>query len=85
MRNKLRDAYTEICVLSDVLAIAKEKKYMVLDPVPQEPQDHKPIIQVYARKKALNSAANVLLSGADRLRNSHIDQKSNRNASEVCI
>lgn len=82
VRNKLRDAYTEICVLSDVLAIAKEKRYMVLDPVPQEPPENKPIIQVYARKKALNSAANVLLSGADRLRNSHIEQRNNRNASE---
>lgn len=77
VRNKLRDALTEICVLSDVLAVAKEKRYMVLDPVPQEPSETKPIVQVYARKKALANAANVLLSGADRLRNSRSEQLNN--------
>ena len=40
-----------MCVLADVLAIAKEKRYMVLDHVPQEPLDTKPMVQVYARKK----------------------------------
>lgn len=29
VRNKLRSALTEVCVLADVLAIAKEKRYMV--------------------------------------------------------
>jgi mediator of RNA polymerase II transcription subunit 17 len=33
------------------LAIAKEKRYMVLDPVPQEIHESKPMAQVYARKK----------------------------------
>lgn len=85
VRNKLRDAYTEVCVLSDVLSIAKEKRYMVLDPVPQEPQETKPMVQVYARKKALSNAAHVLLTGADRLRNSHSEQRSNRNVSDFHI
>ncbi|XP_036147332.1 mediator of RNA polymerase II transcription subunit 17 isoform X2 [Monomorium pharaonis] len=69
VRNKLRNALTEVCVLADVLAIAKEKNYMVLDPVPQELVDVKPMLQVYARKKALQGAASVLISGAERLRN----------------
>ncbi|KMQ98286.1 mediator of rna polymerase ii transcription subunit 17 [Lasius niger] len=69
VRNKLRNALTEVCVLADVLAIAKEKNYMVLDPVPQEPVEIKPMIQVYARKKALAGAASVLMLGAERLRN----------------
>lgn len=60
---------TEVCVLADVLAIAKEKNYMVLDPVPQEPVEVKPMIQVYARKKALAGASAVLMLGAERLRN----------------
>lgn len=64
-----RNALTEVCVLADVLAIAKEKNYMVLDPVSQESAEVKPMIQVYARKKALGGAANVLITGADRLRN----------------
>lgn len=85
VRNKLRDAYTEVCVLSDVLAIAKEKRYMMLDPVPLEQHDIKPMVQVYARKKALSNAANVLLTGAERLRNSHTEQKSNRNGSDFHI
>lgn len=29
VRNKLRSALTEVCVLADVLSIAKEKRYMV--------------------------------------------------------
>lgn len=85
VRNKLRDAYTEVCVLSDVLAIAKEKRYMVLDPVPQEAQETKPMVQVYARKKALANAAHVLLNGAERLRNSHSEQRNNRNVSDFHI
>lgn len=85
VRNKLRDAYTEVCVLSDVLAVAKEKRYMVLDPVPQEPVETKPMVQVYARKKALSNAANVLLTGADRLRSSHSEQHNNRNSSDFHI
>jgi len=57
-----------VCVLSDVLAIAKEKKYLVLDPVPQEQGDTKPMAQIYARKKALASAAAVLVAGAERMK-----------------
>lgn len=53
VRNKLRNALQEVCVLADVLAIAKEKRYLVLDPVQQEPLEIKPMVQIYARKKAL--------------------------------
>lgn len=85
MRNKLRDALTEVCVLSDVLSIAKEKRYMVLDPVPQEAQEVKPMVQVFARKKALANAANVLLNAAERLRSSQSEAKSNRIVSDFHI
>lgn len=37
VRNNLRSALTEMCVLYDVLSVVKEKKYMALDPVPQDP------------------------------------------------
>lgn len=53
VRNNLRNALQEVCVLADVLAIAKDKRYMVLDPVSQDPLETKPIVQIYARKKAL--------------------------------
>ncbi|KRT83710.1 hypothetical protein AMK59_4609 [Oryctes borbonicus] len=78
VRNKLRSALQEVCVLADVLAIAKDKRYVVLDPVQQEPIDTKPIVQMYARKKALAGAANVLLTGAERLKNSQNEAVQNR-------
>lgn len=84
VRTKLTDALAEICVLSDVISIAKDKRYLVLDPVPEEPDETRPIIQVYTRKKALGQAANVLLSGAERLRSSHSEQR-NRNVSDFHI
>ncbi|CAB3223936.1 unnamed protein product [Arctia plantaginis] len=68
VRNKLRNALTEVCVLADVLSIAKEKRYMVLDPVQPEQQENRPMVQVYGRKKALGAAAAVLLAGVERLR-----------------
>lgn len=85
VRNKLRDAMTEVCVLSDVLSIAKRKQYMVLDPVPQDPQTVKPIVQIFARKKALSNAANILLTGAEQLRNSQSEAKNSRNVSDFHI
>ncbi|KAK7791432.1 hypothetical protein R5R35_014455 [Gryllus longicercus] len=85
VRNKLRNALTEVCVLSDVLAIAKEKRYMVLDPVPQEGVETKPMVQVYARKKALAGAATVLLTGAERLRTSQTEISRNRTTPDFHI
>ncbi|XP_055595280.1 mediator of RNA polymerase II transcription subunit 17-like [Uranotaenia lowii] len=81
VRNKLKEAYTEVCVLSDVLSIAKEKRFMVLDPIPQDPPEVKPMVQVYARKKALASAANILLTGAERLKTAHSEQGGGGNRS----
>lgn len=37
VRNNLRSSLTEMCVLYDVLSVVKEKKYMALDPVSQDP------------------------------------------------
>ncbi|XP_055389392.1 mediator of RNA polymerase II transcription subunit 17 [Condylostylus longicornis] len=85
VRNHLRDAFTEISVLYDVLSICKDKRYLVLDPIPQEASDTKIMVQVYARKKSLSQAANVLLNGAERLRNSHSEQRNNRNVSDFHI
>lgn len=42
---------------------------MVLDPVPiHEPVEIKPMAVIYARKKALGMASNILISGAERLK-----------------
>lgn len=61
VRNKLRSALQEVCVLADVLAIAKEKRYLVLDPIQQEPLETKPMVQIYARKKALAGKTYILI------------------------
>lgn len=58
---------------------------MVLDPVPQEHTDTKQIVQIYARKKALSNAANILLTGAERLRSTHSEQRNNRNVNDFHI
>lgn len=52
--NNCRRAATEICVISDVLAITKEKRYMILDPIPTESIETKPMAQIYLRKKVWN-------------------------------
>ena len=49
-----RSALTEMSVLLDVLNIAREKRYMVLDPVTQENNDTKNGMFVVAKKKVLN-------------------------------
>lgn len=43
VRNNLRSALTEMCVLYDVLSIVKDKKFMTLDPVVQEPLTQKQV------------------------------------------
>ena len=68
MRAKLRVALTEICVLNDVLMIAKEKKYMVFDAVNPKPSDQRPIVAMMAKKRALANAAQVLIDGSRTLR-----------------
>ncbi|CAB3362166.1 Hypothetical predicted protein [Cloeon dipterum] len=78
VRNKLRNALTEVSVLADLLTIAKGKKYVVLDPVPHDPPELKPMVMVYARKKSFAGAASVLLSGAERLKNSLAEAQKNR-------
>ena len=85
IRNKLKDAYTEVTVLYDVLSIAKDKRYMVCDPVPKEIQETKQMAQVYARKKALANAAGILISGAERLKGLQSDQRHGKNGQDFHI
>lgn len=85
VRNKLRNSYQEICVLADVLGIAKEKRYLVLDPVQQDAVETKPMVQIYARKKALTGAASVLLTAAERLKSSQNEIIRNRSTPDFHI
>lgn len=77
MRTKLRIALTEICVLNDVLAIAKEKKYMVFGSVNPKQTDQRPIVSMMAKKKALLAASQVLSEGASTLRVTTANDPSN--------
>lgn len=75
-----RNAFTEISVLLDVLNITKDRRYMVLDPVQQDPTDFKPAAALIAKKKALGSTALIILNGAKRLQQSQSDTTRNRAA-----
>lgn len=77
VRNKLRAMLTEVSVLVDVLNIAKEKHYMVIDPVSQDVPEPKPVVALLQKKKALADAASILISGAERLRASHCETARN--------
>ncbi|XP_077197562.1 mediator of RNA polymerase II transcription subunit 17 [Paroedura picta] len=81
VRNNLRSALTEMCVLYDVLSIVKDKKFMTLDPVVQEqiPQKQNPqVLQLFSKKKSLAGAAQILLKGAERLSKSVTESQENK-------
>ncbi|PWA25566.1 hypothetical protein CCH79_00019653, partial [Gambusia affinis] len=80
VRNNLRSALTEMCVLHDVLSVVKEKKYMALDPVSQDPNAGKTpqVFQLISKKKSLATAAQLLLKGAEKLSKSVAENQENR-------
>ncbi|CAI5773383.1 mediator of RNA polymerase II transcription subunit 17 [Podarcis lilfordi] len=80
VRNNLRSALTEMCVLYDVLSIVKDKKFMTLDPVVQEPltQKQNQVLQLISKKKSLAGAAQILLKGAERLSKSVAESQENK-------
>ncbi|MED6235699.1 Mediator of RNA polymerase II transcription subunit 17 [Ataeniobius toweri] len=80
VRNNLRSALTEMCVLHDVLSVVKEKKYMALDPVSQDLTAGKTpqVFQLISKKKSLATAAQLLLKGAEKLSKSVAENQENR-------
>ncbi|CAG2161689.1 unnamed protein product [Oppiella nova] len=78
IRNKLKQALTEVTVLYDVLSICKDKRYLVLDPVSQEPIENKPITALVAKKKALATVATIISNGCDRMRSAQTEANRNR-------
>uniref|UniRef100_A0A8C4GHC6 Mediator of RNA polymerase II transcription subunit 17 n=1 Tax=Dicentrarchus labrax TaxID=13489 RepID=A0A8C4GHC6_DICLA len=77
VRNNLRSALTEMCVLYDVLSVVKEKKYMALDPVSQDPTTPQ-VFQLMSKKKSLATAAQLLVKGAEKLSKSVAENMENR-------
>uniref|UniRef100_A0A672R2A2 Mediator of RNA polymerase II transcription subunit 17 n=1 Tax=Sinocyclocheilus grahami TaxID=75366 RepID=A0A672R2A2_SINGR len=80
VRNNLRSALTEMCVLHDVLSVLKDKKYMALDPVSQDPALTKTpqVFQLISKKKSLATAAQLLLKGAEKLTKSLAENQEQR-------
>ncbi|KAA0702463.1 Mediator of RNA polymerase II transcription subunit 17 [Triplophysa tibetana] len=80
VRNNLRSALTEMCVLHDVLSVVKEKKYMALDPVSQDPNAAKTpqVFQLISKKRSLATAAQLLLKGAEKLTKSLAENQEQR-------
>lgn len=80
VRNNLRSSLTEMCVLHDVLSVVKEKKYMALDPVSQDPSIAKSpqVFQLISKKKSLGTAAQFLLKGAEKLTKSLTENQEQR-------
>ena len=70
MRQKLRVALTEICVLHDVMCIARVKEYMTFDKVNPMQTDQRPIVAMMAKKRALDMASQVLMEGVTSLKSS---------------
>ncbi|KAK7157014.1 hypothetical protein R3I94_006924 [Phoxinus phoxinus] len=80
VRNNLRSSLTEMCVLHDVLSVLKDKKYMTLDPVSQDPSVGKTpqVFQLLSKKKSLATAAQLLLRGAEKLTKSVVENQEQR-------
>ncbi|MEE6472993.1 hypothetical protein FKM82_009809 [Ascaphus truei] len=81
VRNNLRSSLTEMCVLCDVLTIVKDKRYMTLDPVSQESltaKQNQHSLLLFAKKKFLAGAAQILLKGAERLSKSVAENQENK-------
>ncbi|KAM9080590.1 mediator of RNA polymerase II transcription subunit 17 isoform 2-T2 [Megaptera novaeangliae] len=81
VRNNLRGALTEMCVLYDVLSVVRDKKFMTLDPVSQDalpPKQNPQTLQLISKKKSLAGAAQILLKGAERLTKSVTENQENK-------
>lgn len=68
VKKKLLAAYTEICVLLDVLTIAKTKNHMVCSIVNSTPTEQSPLIEVLSKKRGFEISGDLLAKGADVLR-----------------
>ncbi|CAH3112044.1 unnamed protein product, partial [Porites lobata] len=82
VRENLRKSLTEICVLSDVLNVVRDKKYLILDPVSQNQATPKPTLSLINKKKSLTNAADILLRGAQRMEDA-VKERADRNSGQT--
>ena len=97
VRNHLRDALTEMSVLSDVIAVSTKecgkdpatgapRRYMVLDgPVQHEKPEPRPYVSLLAKKRSLEAPARILLAGAEHLRGMQSDNAAYKHNQEFHV
>ncbi|CAD5115572.1 DgyrCDS4534 [Dimorphilus gyrociliatus] len=76
VRNKLRSALTETSVLLDILTIARDRRYMSIESINNEVPDTRIPLNLISKKKGLNSAAQIIQDGIDRMRKTLQEQQS---------
>ncbi|XP_027202411.2 mediator complex subunit 17 [Dermatophagoides pteronyssinus] len=72
IKSKIMNALTNISVMYDVMKVAKEPDYLVIEPVAKDPNrmtDEKPITVLVSKKKAIAQAAQLISNALDRLQN----------------
>ena len=67
-------------VLLDVITLAKNRQYLVLDPVQQDQSTYKPLAHLVAKKQSLQNASNIILSSVNRLKLAQTDLNRSRTA-----
>jgi len=68
VHSKLRIALSEVSVMLDVLLSLNKKKYLVLDPIQQNPEPSNQIVQMFEKRKYLARASAIISKGALTLR-----------------
>ncbi|XP_046847873.1 mediator of RNA polymerase II transcription subunit 17-like isoform X1 [Xenia sp. Carnegie-2017] len=67
VRNKLRNTLTNLCVLVDILNVAREKKYISLDTVSQMEAPPKPAVRLLSKRKNFADASKILIQGMQNM------------------
>lgn len=73
IKSKIMNALTNISVMQDVIKVAKEPEYLVIERVAKDQKavaEEKPITVLVAKKKAIAQAAQLISSALERLQNS---------------
>lgn len=81
VHSKLRIALSEVCVMLDVLECLHRKKYLVLDPIQQNPEPNKQTVKMLGSRKCLAQVGALIAKGASSLS----CPKSGRNEAMVLV
>lgn len=68
----LNSAYTEVCVLSDLMALLQQRQFLMLDAVQRPPPALNMPQVIVAKKMGLRSGANILQIGVENMQKGNI-------------